>query len=53
MFFIAAKLYRYGSPRDAFVVANYTLDSMLWLAQYEFAMPERESKLGTMMWPEW
>jgi len=26
---------------------------MLWLAQYEFATPEREGKLGTLLWPEW
>ncbi|CAF1083831.1 unnamed protein product [Rotaria sp. Silwood1] len=43
----------YGSPRDGYLVANQTLHAMLWLAQYEFAIPERESKLGTLMWPEW
>ncbi|CAF4603953.1 unnamed protein product [Rotaria sp. Silwood1] len=43
----------YGSPYDGYLVANQTLHGMLWLAQYEFAMPERESKLGTLMWPEW
>ncbi|CAF3342728.1 unnamed protein product [Rotaria sp. Silwood1] len=43
----------YGSPYDAYLVANQTLYGMLWLAHYEFAMPERESKLGTLMWPEW
>jgi hypothetical protein len=46
-------IHRYGSAHDGFLVANATLHGMLWLAQYEFAMPERESKLGTMMWPEW
>lgn len=45
--------FRYGSAHDGYLVANYTLEGMLWLAQYEFAMPERESKLGTLMWPEW
>ncbi|CAF1147464.1 unnamed protein product [Adineta ricciae] len=43
----------YGSPYDGYLVANQTLNGMLWLAQYEFATPERESKLGTLMWPEW
>ncbi|CAF1496172.1 unnamed protein product, partial [Rotaria sordida] len=43
----------YGSPYDAYLVANQTLHSMLWLAQYEFAMPEREYKLGMLMWPQW
>ena len=43
----------YGSAHDGFLVANQTLHGMLWLALYEFATPERESKLGTMMWPEW
>ncbi|CAF1258541.1 unnamed protein product [Adineta steineri] len=43
----------YGSARDGFLVANQTLHGMLWLAEYEFAQPERESKLGTLMWPEW
>ena len=46
-------IHRYGSPYDGYLVANQTLHAMLWLAQYEFAMPERESKLGTLMWPEW
>jgi hypothetical protein len=46
-------IHRYGSPYDGYLVANQTLHGMLWLAQYEFAMPERESKLGTLMWPEW
>lgn len=46
-------LFRYGSPSDGYLVANQTLYGMLWLSQYEFATPERESKLGTMMWPEW
>jgi hypothetical protein len=45
--------FRYGSAHDAYVVANHTLHGMLWLAQYEFATPERDSKLGTLMWPEW
>lgn len=44
---------RYGSAYDGYLVANQTLNGMLWLAQYEFATPERESKLGTLMWPEW
>lgn len=44
---------RYGTPYDGYLVANQTLHGMLWLAMYEFAMPERESKLGTLMWPEW
>ncbi|CAF1077399.1 unnamed protein product [Adineta steineri] len=43
----------YGSPYDGYLVANNTLEGMLWLAQNEFATPERESKLGTLMWPEW
>ncbi len=45
--------FRYGSAHDGFLVANQTLHGMLWLARYEFATPERESKLGTLMWPEW
>ena len=44
---------RYGSARDGFTVSNYTLNGMLWVAEFEFATPERESKLGTLMWPEW
>ncbi|CAM2722764.1 unnamed protein product [Rotaria socialis] len=43
----------YGSPYDGYLVANQTLHGMLWLNQNEFAAPERESKLGTLMWPEW
>ncbi|CAF1452045.1 unnamed protein product, partial [Rotaria sordida] len=43
----------YGSPYDAYLVANQTLHGMLWLAQYEFATPEREYKLDILMWPEW
>ncbi|CAF3350277.1 unnamed protein product [Rotaria socialis] len=43
----------YGSAYDGYLVANQTLNGMLWLAQYEFATPERESKLGTLMWPQW
>jgi hypothetical protein len=46
-------MHRYGSPYNGYLVANQTLHGMLWLVQYEFAMPERESKLGTLMWPEW
>jgi hypothetical protein len=46
-------VFRYGSAHDGFLVANQTLNGMLWLAQYEFAIPERESKLGTLLWPEW
>jgi hypothetical protein len=45
--------FRYGSPYDGYLVANQTLHGMLWLAQYEFAPPERESKLGTLLWPDW
>lgn len=52
-FIVIFFIYRYGSPYEGYVVANHTLHGMLWLAQYEFAMPERQSKLGTMMWPEW
>ena len=44
---------RYGSPYDGYLVANQTLRAMLWLAQNEFTTPERESKLGTSLWPEW
>ncbi|CAF3740625.1 unnamed protein product [Rotaria sordida] len=43
----------YGSPYDAYLVANQTLHSILWLTQYEFATPEREYKLDVLMWPEW
>jgi hypothetical protein len=50
---ISLFIFRYGSAHDGYLVANATLHGMLWLAQYEFATPERESKLGTMMWPEW
>ena len=45
--------FRYGSPYDGYLVANQTLHGMLWLAQYEFAPAERESKLGTLLWPDW
>lgn len=44
---------RYGTAQQGYVVANYTLNGMLWLVKNEFATPERESKLGTLMWPEW
>ncbi len=46
-------IFRYGSPYDGYLVANQTLHGMLWLAQYEFAPPERDSKLGTLLWPDW
>ncbi len=51
--YLLVLIFRYGSPHHGFLVANQTLHGMLWLAQYEFATPERESKLGTIMWPEW
>lgn len=51
--FILFSLFRYGSPYDGYLVANQTLQGMLWLVQYEFAPPERESKLGTLLWPDW
>jgi hypothetical protein len=46
-------IFRYGSAYDGYLVANQTLHGMLWLTQYEFATPEREGKLGTLLWPEW
>ncbi|CAF0768936.1 unnamed protein product [Didymodactylos carnosus] len=43
----------YGPPYSAYLIANLTLDSMLYLAINEFSGPERDGKVGTILWPEW
>ncbi|CAF4300449.1 unnamed protein product, partial [Adineta steineri] len=34
-------------------MANYTIQGMIHLVTNEFTTPERERKLGVMLWPEW
>ncbi|CAF0961643.1 unnamed protein product [Rotaria sordida] len=43
----------YGSPRVAQRIANFTLEAMLYLSINEFTQPERERKLGILLWPDW
>ncbi|CAF0832096.1 unnamed protein product [Rotaria sp. Silwood1] len=43
----------YGPSSMAHRLANYTLQAMLYLSINEFTTPEREQKLGVMLWPEW
>ncbi|CAF1152521.1 unnamed protein product [Rotaria sordida] len=43
----------YGPPSMTHRLANYTLQAMLYLNINEFTTPEREQKLGIMLWPEW
>eukprot|EP01098_Paradermamoeba_levis_P000789 TRINITY_DN1091_c0_g1_i12.p1 TRINITY_DN1091_c0_g1~~TRINITY_DN1091_c0_g1_i12.p1 ORF type:complete len:535 (-),score=147.03 TRINITY_DN1091_c0_g1_i12:183-1589(-) len=43
----------YGSPDAVRMVAAGTLENMHWLAKNEFSQPEKEGKLGTILWPFW
>ncbi|CAF0768920.1 unnamed protein product [Didymodactylos carnosus] len=42
-----------GPPYSAYLIANLTLDCMLYLAINEFSAPERDGKVGTILWPDW
>ncbi|UJR27808.1 hypothetical protein I4U23_009077 [Adineta vaga] len=43
----------YGSPSITYQMADYTIQAMIHLVMNEFTIPEREHKLGVMLWPEW
>ncbi|CAF0879088.1 unnamed protein product [Adineta steineri] len=43
----------YGPPSMIHHMANYTIQAMIHLVTNEFTTPERERKLGVMLWPEW
>ncbi|CAF0823084.1 unnamed protein product [Adineta ricciae] len=43
----------YGSPSIIYHMSDYTIQAMLHLVRNEFTTPEREHKLGVMLWPEW
>ena len=43
----------YGSPYVAQRIANLTLDAVLHLNTHEFSRPEREQKIGVLLWPDW
>lgn len=43
----------YSTPEQIRLVAYTTLFGMLYLSEEEFSGPEREGKLGVMLWPHW
>ena len=43
----------YSTPAQMRLVSYYTLVSMAYLNSEEFSQPERDSKAGTNLWPEW
>ena len=43
----------YSTPAQIRIVSYYTLVSMAYLNSEEFSEPERQSKVGTILWPEW
>ena len=43
----------YSTPAQIRLVSYLTLFGMAYLSAEEFSQPEREGKLGTMLWPEW
>jgi hypothetical protein len=43
----------YSSPSQMRLVAFLTLFGMVYLSNEEFSPPERDGKLGTLLWPDW
>ncbi|CAF3473895.1 unnamed protein product [Rotaria socialis] len=43
----------YGPPRLAQRIANFSLKAMLHLSINEFTEPERQRKMGVLLWPDW
>ncbi|CAM4803103.1 unnamed protein product [Rotaria magnacalcarata] len=43
----------YGPPRLAQRIANFSLKAMVHLSKNEFTEPERQRKLGILLWPDW
>lgn len=43
----------YSTPHQVRLVAYLTLFGMAYLSNEEFTQPERELKVGVILWPEW
>jgi hypothetical protein len=43
----------YSTPAQTRLVSYLTLFGMAYLSAEEFSQPEREGKVGTLLWPEW
>jgi hypothetical protein len=43
----------YSTPHQFRMVSYLTLFGMAYLSSEEFAQPEREGKVGTILWPDW
>lgn len=43
----------YSTPEQFRLVSYLTLFSMVYISIEEFTPPERENKLGVMLWPWW
>lgn len=43
----------YSTPEQFRLVSYLTIVSMAYLNMEEFSLPEREGKLGTLLWPQW
>ena len=43
----------YSTPHQFRIVSYLTLFGMAYLSSEEFAQPEREGKVGTILWPDW
>ena len=43
----------YSTPEQFRLVSYLTLVGMSYLSQYEFSEPEREGKVGGVLWPYW
>ncbi|CAF1077431.1 unnamed protein product [Adineta steineri] len=43
----------YGPPHIAQRIANFSLEAVLHLSMNEFTLPERQGRLGDVLWPEW
>jgi hypothetical protein len=43
----------YSTPSQTRLVSYLTLFGMAYLSVEEFSQPEREGKVGTLLWPEW
>jgi hypothetical protein len=42
-----------STPEQFRLVSYYTLFGMAYLSQEEFAKPERDGAIGTLLWPDW
>jgi hypothetical protein len=43
----------YSTPDQFRIVSYLTLFGMAYVANEEFSQPEREGKVGTILWPDW